>query len=158
MRCQWGEAEWGRTGKIQSFRKPAWCLGYLYRYICLSLLLYCWKEWTKRFATFESNIQKYNFCFHYLVRECGPSVEIVLGLVKCTYKFLNFFLFEFQKTHNGVSHFQNPSGKIIDVQWDIWLLPAQGLPVQECSNLPGKIKQYILERSCWNGTVSIRSW
>lgn len=72
--------------------------------------------------------------------------------------FLNFFLFEFQKIHNGVSHFQNPSGKTIDVQWDIWLLPAQGLPVQECSNLPGKIKQYIPERSCWNGTVSIRSW
>lgn len=91
MRCQWGEAEWGRTGKIQSFKKPAWCLGYLYRYTCLSLLLYCWKEWTKRFATFESNIQKYNFCFRYLFRECGPSVEIVLGLVKCTYKFLIFF-------------------------------------------------------------------
>lgn len=34
------------------------------------------------------------------------------------------------------------------------------LPVQDCSNWPGESKQDIPDRSCWNGTVSIRlfSW
>lgn len=157
--------------KIKGFRKAVRCLGCLYKQICLSLKLHCRQRWISRFRDvspmFESDTQNYNLHFiiwlniwklSWACCTCLPRPTGLLSEEKFETSEIAFP--SSPETPKYVSHFQSSPGSVANAWWYSWLLLLCncGLPMQECSTLPGGKVQGIPDGSCWNGMVSIRSW